>query len=141
MAAAASCLVLEVAHAGGQQGNAILVADIDGILVTQGATGVDNGSNAGLAGNLNRVVPGEGEEGIRGQDRALDLVTSLLQGDADRVDTVGLARAHAQQLAILGNSDGVGLDVLDGPAQSTTAPTASRSRLQLTSLFINNMAM
>mmetsp|Transcript_37656 Transcript_37656/g.83841 ORF Transcript_37656/g.83841 Transcript_37656/m.83841 type:complete len:546 (+) Transcript_37656:764-2401(+) len=105
----------EVAHAGGEQHNSVLVAAVHGILVAQGAPRVHDGAHARLACNFHRVVPGEGEEGVTGQHGTLDLVTGLLQGDAHAVDPVGLPAAHTQQLAVLSHSDGVTLHVLHGP--------------------------
>lgn len=38
--------------------------------------------------------------------------THFFKGNTDRVDSVGLPRAHAEQLTVLGDRDRVGLDML-----------------------------
>ena len=63
---------------------------------------------------------GEGEEGVGGQHRAGRPVAGLFDGDFGRIDAAHLARARAQQHAVLGKHDGVRLDVphdLPGEAQ------------------------
>ncbi len=64
-------LMPEVPDSGGEEDDPVLVAAVDGVLVPQGASGVDDGLDARLAGQLHGVVPREGEEGVRGKDRAL----------------------------------------------------------------------
>ena len=66
---------------------------------------------ARLAGRLRAV--GEREECVRGQHRPLRLLARLRHGQAHALDAVHLARADADQLPVLGEHDGVGLDVLD----------------------------
>ncbi len=79
--------VPEVAHARGEQYDAVLVAAVDGVLVAHGAAGVHNGRHARLARNLHAVIPGEGEEGVRGQHRALRIER---RGQGEDSDTVSL---------------------------------------------------
>ncbi len=67
----------EVPDAGRDKGDAILVAAVDGVLVSQAAAGMRDGRNTGLAGLFDRVVPGEWEEGVTGQHRALYMHMSI----------------------------------------------------------------
>lgn len=77
--------VPEVPDAGGQQHDAILVAAVNGVLVAQRAAGVHDGLDAGLARQLYRVVPGEGEEGVAGEHRALQAGSSSRGSASPRV--------------------------------------------------------
>ena len=45
-------------------------------------------------------------------ERAADLIAGLFHGDLDALDPIGLAAAHAEQAAVLGDGDGVALHVL-----------------------------
>merc|ERR1711991_1142485 len=87
--------VAEMAHAGGTEDDAVLVAAVDGVLVANTATGVGDDLNTRLAGFLHRIAPGEGEEGVAGHGGALGSVACLFQGDLHTLHTVGLPRTHA----------------------------------------------
>ena len=51
--------------------HAVLVADLDGLVVTDAAAGLDDGGDAGFAGVLHGIAAREGEERVRGDDSAL----------------------------------------------------------------------
>ena len=53
-------LVFEVADAGDDHGHVVVLAEVDAVLVVDGAAGVDDACDAGLVGYLDAV--GEGEE-------------------------------------------------------------------------------
>ena len=67
----------EVAHASGDEHHAVLVAAGDRVAVPKGAAWVRDGSHARRARLLHRVAPGEGEEGVAGQHRALQSTASV----------------------------------------------------------------
>ena len=77
---AAAPSVLEVAHAGGDQHNAILVAALHRVRVPHAAAGVRDGRDARLAGELHRVVPREGEECVARQRRTLQACRICARG-------------------------------------------------------------
>ena len=58
-----------MAHAGEHHGDAVLVGGGDDLVVAHRAARLDDGGGAGLDGREQAV--GEGEEGVRGDDRAL----------------------------------------------------------------------
>ena len=65
----------------------ILVTAINRVLVTNGATGLDDGGNAGLVGQFHAVV--KGEEGVGSQHGAMEVEVeglSLLDGLSQGVD-------------------------------------------------------
>ena len=98
---------------GGDEGDAVLVAHVHGVLVAHGTAGMGDGFDAGLTRDLHGIAPSEREEGVRGENGALRLFARLFEGDANRVHAVGLAGAHAEKSTGGGDGDGVGLDVLD----------------------------
>src|SRR5215212_4693441 len=102
----------EVANAREYERNAVLVAAVDPVLVPERTAGVDDDRDAGLAGFLDRVSPGEREEGVTGEDGALHLVAGFLHRDLYALHAVWLAAAHAEQAPILRDGDGVALHVL-----------------------------
>src|SRR5260370_20737471 len=74
-------------------GQAVFVAGGDGVLVAQGAAGLDDGSNAGAGGFIDIVA--ERKEGVRGQHAPLDPIAGLAHGQVDGIDAARLARADA----------------------------------------------
>src|SRR5690606_29375233 len=104
--------VAEVAGSGEDHRDSVLVAAVDAVLVAEGAAGVDDDLDAGLAGFLDGVAPGEREEGIAGEDGPGHFVAGLLHRDFDALHAVRLAAAHAEEAAVLRNGDGVALHVL-----------------------------
>mmetsp|Transcript_3472 Transcript_3472/g.14174 ORF Transcript_3472/g.14174 Transcript_3472/m.14174 type:complete len:345 (+) Transcript_3472:164-1198(+) len=105
----------EVPVTGGEERDAVLVAAVDGVLVAHGAAGVCDSLDARLTSLLDGITPCEGKERIGREHRTLRFVPGLLQRDPHRVDPVRLPRTHAQEPALGGDGDGVGLDVLDDP--------------------------
>ncbi|MPL60780.1 hypothetical protein SDC9_06342 [bioreactor metagenome] len=112
--------VAEVPHAGEHHGQATLVRRVDHFLVAHRAAGLDHAGGARLD-RLEQAV-GEGEEGVRGDGRALRRAFGkahglrhpfgLLRGDHRAVDAAHLAGADADGLAGLGIDDGVRLHML-----------------------------
>ena len=110
----------EVAHAGHDHGDAGRVGGVDDVLILDRAAGLDDGGGPRLDRGEHAV--GEGEEGIRGDDRALGeravetrgsgRVDRLAVGDAGGIEPAHLARADADGGAVLHIDDGVRLDVL-----------------------------
>ena len=72
-------------------GDAVLVGCIDGILIADRATWLDNGLDAGLGDFLDIVS--KWEEGIRGKDGTIQAILGLLDGNTDRGHAVGLSRS------------------------------------------------
>ena len=67
---------MEQPQAAEGHGDAVLVAGINDLLVTDGTAGLHDGGHAGAAGTLDVVA--EGEEGIRAQAHAGDLAQVFL---------------------------------------------------------------
>lgn len=67
----------EVPDTGRDKGNAILIAAVNGVLVSQAAAGVRDGRDTSLACLLDRVVPGERKEGVTGHHGALHMPNSF----------------------------------------------------------------
>src|SRR3990172_7888213 len=110
--------VAEGANAREHHRHAVFIADLNGLFVAAAAR-LDDGGDAGAAGGLDGVVAGEGEEGVRGEDGALRALARSLDRQLDGFDAVGLAAADAHRGPIVGDDDGVGLDVLDtGPGEA-----------------------
>lgn len=63
--------MFEVADASRQECHPVFVAAVNGVLVPQAATRVNNGRDAGLARNLDAVIPAKREESITRQDGSL----------------------------------------------------------------------
>ena len=101
----------EVADARKDEGDAVAIAEGDGLLVLDRAAGLDNGGDACLRGDFGTVR--EGEEGIGGEGRAFRILARLLDGEADAPYPVHLPRADALNRPVFGDDDGVALDVLD----------------------------
>mmetsp|Transcript_1941 Transcript_1941/g.3328 ORF Transcript_1941/g.3328 Transcript_1941/m.3328 type:complete len:578 (-) Transcript_1941:183-1916(-) len=113
-----TALMAEVADSIGEEGDAVLIAAVHRVLVAHGAAGVHNGGDTRLARLLHAVAPRKGEERVGGHHRALNLLPRLLQSDLHTLHAVRLPTAHAQHPVVLGDGDGVGLDVLDaGPGE------------------------
>ena len=106
-------LVLEVADAGGEHGDACGVGGGDDLGVADGATGVDDGGDAALRRRFDAVR--EGEHGIGGHDAAMGAVAGGPQREVDAGDAVGLPCPHADHGLVGDQDDGVGLDVFHDP--------------------------
>ncbi len=85
----------EVPNASGYHGNVVLVGGGDGFVVTDRSAGLDDGGDAGSGGSFYGV--GEGEESIRGHDRAPRALARALRRDPDAVHAVGLSAADADR--------------------------------------------
>mmetsp|Transcript_10065 Transcript_10065/g.27390 ORF Transcript_10065/g.27390 Transcript_10065/m.27390 type:complete len:542 (+) Transcript_10065:2169-3794(+) len=92
---------------------------------------MDDRLDACLARLLHAVPPREGEERIGRQHRALDLFSCLLDRDLYRLDPVRLPATHAKQPAVLGDRDGIALDVLDAKPRKLQVVQLRRGRLSL----------
>ncbi len=100
----------EVAHVGEDHGQAEIVGGGDDFGVFDGAAGLNDSGGAGFCGVLDAV--GEREEGVGGDDAALQRFLRFHDRDFDGVDAGHLAGADAEGGGILGEDDGVGFDVL-----------------------------
>ena len=106
--------MFEVAVAGEDHADIVLVAAVDGFLVADGASGLDDGGDAGFVGQFHAVI--EGEESIRGEHGAMEVEAErlrFLDGLPQGVNSGGLADAGGAQLLVFGQRDGVGAAVLD----------------------------
>ncbi len=103
--------MLEVTLAGEDHGDAVLVACLDGILVTDRSAGLDDGGDACLCSCFYAVI--EGEEGIRSHNRACCLVACVIDCKLEGCDAVGLTGADTCGCIVLGEHDAVRLGVLD----------------------------
>ena len=65
------------------------------------------------ASAANSMLSGNGEEGVGGQHAPLGFLRRRPLGQVHAYYPVGLARPHSHQCPVLGEDDGVGLDVLD----------------------------
>src|ERR1035437_10988914 len=116
----------EMAFAGGDQGDVVAVGEVDGFLVFFGAAGVDDGGDAGVDEEFGGV--GEGEEGVGAGDGAVEffgvaVFVGEFEGNLDGHGAGHLAGAGGEELAITGEGDGVGLDVLgDEPDEGEIEP-------------------
>ena len=116
-----SLLVPEVAHAGEDHGQAGFVGGRDHLVVAHRAAGLDDRGGAGFGRGQQPV--GEGEEGVRGDDRALgQRLSASPRPSAASAAFRAAMRAESTRLiwpgadadggAVLGIDDGVRLDVL-----------------------------
>ena len=90
----------EVALAGEDHGDAVLVGGGDHLGVADAAAGLDDGRDAGGGGGVEAVA--EREEGVAGAHPADGPAGGPVGGDARRVEAVLLAGADAERLAVLG---------------------------------------
>ena len=110
----------EVADAGEDHGDAVLVGGRDHLVVAHRTARLDHRLRARLDGRQQTV--GKGKEGVRrhdapfgqrlGETECLGRVLRLARGDARRIDPAHLTRADADRRAVSDIDDGVGLDVL-----------------------------
>ena len=95
--------MFKVAVAGEDHADVVFVAAVDGLLVADGATGLDDGGDAGLVGQFHAVV--EGEESVGGQHGTLEVETErtgFLDGLPQRIHPRGLTDARGTQLLVFG---------------------------------------
>ena len=90
--------VPEVALAGEDHGDAVLVGGGDDLVVADAAPGLDHGPHAGRGDGVEPVP--EREEGVAGAATALRPTGRLRDRDAGRVEPVLLAGADADGLAV-----------------------------------------
>src|SRR5687768_7027009 len=102
-------LVLEMATAGEDHRHVVTVGDLDRHLVTDAASGLDDGSHARLGGDLDAVR--EGEVGVGCHDRERRPFARLAQCNLDAHHPRGLSGAHADHGVLLGQHHGIRLDV------------------------------
>ena len=88
--------MLEVAHAGEDHSDVVLVALLDGVRIADRTARLDDGRDSGCCGSLDTVV--KREERIRGHDRADCFFTGFPDGDFKRADAVCLTGANADGL-------------------------------------------
>ena len=84
----------EMSHACEDHSQAIFVSGFDGLLVTDRATGLDDGLDS-CFGDFFHVIR-EWEEGIRSKDSTVKAVFGLVNRNTNRSHTVGLTRAQRQ---------------------------------------------
>src|SRR3990172_10261368 len=108
------------------------ICDRDALGVAQGPTGLGERRDARAQADLNRVR--EWEEGVRAARGAPERVVTretagLLDGLAGRVNPGNLARAHADERAVLHEDDGVGRDPSrEAPGEIEVGALAVRGR-------------
>ena len=90
------------------------------MVVALGAARLHEGRDAVFDGELDGV--GEREERVGADHRALQVAVGLFDGDARGVDAAHLAGADAERGQVLGDHDGVRLDVLGHPAAKIRSP-------------------
>ena len=103
----------EMAGAGNDHGDTMFVGGGDNFFVAHRAAGLDDGFGAGFGEYVDAVT--EGEEGVRSDDRSLQIEAGMLcldAGDLGRVDARHLAGANTERHAAATENDGVGLDEL-----------------------------
>ncbi len=93
-------------------GQAVLVGHVNGVLVTDRTTWLDDSLDT-CSCNFFHVIS-KWEEGVRRQNGSLQTVLGLLDSDTDGRYTVGLPRPHAQSHLVIGDDDAVGLDIFRG---------------------------
>src|SRR5947208_14376842 len=89
--------MLEVALAGEDHGEAVLVGRGDDLVVTHRPSRLDNGGHSGPGRGVEPVA--EGKEGIAGACSAPGAAMSLARGDLHGVDAALLPGANADGLA------------------------------------------
>ncbi len=115
-----------MALAGGDQGDVVAVAEVDGFLIFFAAAGVDDGGDAGVDEEFGAV--GEGEEGVGAGDAAgeffgVAVFVGEFDGDFGGHGAGHLACAGGEELAVFADGDGVGFDVLgDEPDEVEVGP-------------------
>lgn len=90
----------------------MLVSSGDGLIITHGATRLDNALDACFGGVVNAIT--EWEEGIRCHHSSFHdkpCVFGFDGGNASRVHTAHLTCTDADRLTVFGIDDGVGFDV------------------------------
>src|SRR3954454_8332088 len=109
--------VPEVAHAGENHGDAMLVGRCDHLVVAHAAAWLDDCSGASFYNHIEDVA--EREEGVGGHHRPGQLEASVVcldRGDAGAVDSAHLSGAHGERSACAAEHDSVRLDELgDAP--------------------------
>src|SRR3954468_23370600 len=102
--------VPEVAHAGENHGDAMLVGRRDHLVVAHAAAWLDDCGGASFYNHIEAVA--EWKESVGGHHRPGQLEAGVLRldrGDARAVDTAHLARAHGERRAGAAEHDGVRL--------------------------------
>src|SRR5438552_3285629 len=94
-------LVAEGAYAGEDHGDAVLVAHFYSFIVLDAASRLDDGGDTGLAGIFDRILAGEREEGIRGENGAPCPIAGMLEGIVCCPEAVRLAAADTNRCAAL----------------------------------------
>ena len=117
--------VPEVADAGENHGNAQLIGGGNYVLILHRPPWLNDRGGSGLGNGFKAI--GEGKEGIRGGDRALQRQNGLLRAESGGVHAAHLPRANAHGLAVARIDDGVRLDVLaDAPGKEQAAQFLGR---------------
>src|ERR1700732_1941893 len=99
-------VVQEMAHAVEDHGEAEAVGGGDDIVVAHGAARLNDRGGAGFGGFFHAVW--KWEEGVRGDDAALQRRLRFHYGEFDRVDATHLAGADAESGAVASEHYGVG---------------------------------
>lgn len=110
----------EMPAAGEHHGDAGLIAGFDGILVPEGAAGLDDGGDARPGGGFDGVA--EGEEGVGGHNGAPGFFTGGTHGEVNGAHPVGLTAADAGDGPAGGEDDAVGFNVLHHPPGELQVP-------------------
>ena len=96
-------LMAEMAHAGGEHGNAGCIGGGDRFGIPDGAAGVDDGRDAGPGSDFDRI--GEGEERIGGHDCALRFFLCSISRDPHAIYPIRLSTADPDCCFALGKND------------------------------------
>ena len=113
-------LVAEVAAAGENHRQPMLITSVNGFLIAFGPAGLDHSGHPVSSGEVRSVA--KREECVGRQNRSLSAWAGLLDGDSHRVESAHLAGADADQLTVLHQHDGVGFDRrADAPREGEVA--------------------
>src|SRR5919201_2707909 len=104
-------LVLELARAREDHGDTLAVGGTDRLVVPNRAAGLDDRRDVGRDGTFDAV--GKGEVRVRGEHRARSAVAGVADGEIYGVDALHLAGANADDGEVLGQYNGIALDVFD----------------------------
>src|SRR5919202_4870119 len=104
-------LVLELARSREDHGDSLAVGGTDHLVVPNRAAGLDDRRDVGRDGAFDAV--GKGKVRVRGEHRARGAVAGVADGEIHRVDALHLAGANADDGEVLGQHNGIALDVFD----------------------------
>ena len=105
--------MLEMSDTGEHHGDAKLISLLDGILVTDAASWLDNGCHTVLCSESYSIVKWKESIGCEDETVSETSVLRLVEGDVSRTYTVGLTSTDSDSMTVPDDCDSVGLDMLD----------------------------